>query len=114
MNADNVNQILDALAARFGSTGAHLWLVLQRQAYVEFYVALAWCALAIGICAAIWRKSVASWKDPLDEESSVVFAVGGVLCMVGLVVATIGLFVALPGVLNPEYFALREILRALP
>ena len=37
MDAQNVDQILEVLATRFGSTGEHLWSVLVRQAYVECF-----------------------------------------------------------------------------
>ena len=51
MDAKNVNEIIDVLAIRFGSTGAHLWGVLQRQAYVEAALAVVAWALVAGF----WR-----------------------------------------------------------
>ena len=116
MDAKNVNEIIDVLAIRFGSTGAHLWGVLQRQAYVEAALAVVAWALVAGI-GMLLRRAMA-WADDAEginqEVDRDLVAVGiTVLVAVGAVVAVVQTFIGISAVLNPEYFALMAVLGAL-
>lgn len=120
MNAENVGEILDALAVRFGSTGAHLWAVLQRQAYVEVASA-AYCVLVVAalIPLGFWflRRGGAvadNPKTPADAE--VPWYVGGTITLIaGGIVALVAVFQiqsAIAAVMNPEFYALSLVLGA--
>lgn len=101
VNAQNVNEILDALAMRFGSTGVHLWGVLQRQAWVEFYVSLVGLAGALAVLAVGWK-----W---MEESKGFLLVFGAALTIVALIFLGINATHAA----NPEYFALQKVLGAL-
>lgn len=104
MNADNVGPLLDALSARFGSTGAHLWTAIQHQAYLEFYTALGLALPLLGLWLLRWAKPP---EDSFDGSMAIALLT---LLSMGWLVATL---VTLQGVLNPDYYALHEVLRAL-
>ncbi len=110
-----VSEVLDVLAEKFGTTAAHLWEVLVRQAYVEgglgvlaalFFSILSAYALKVLLPRAIAANEKARWPDAFTQG-----LVYGAALLSGLVafacVLKIGYF------LNPEYFALQEILKAV-
>ena len=109
MNAENVGQILDALGVRFGATGAHLWTILQRQAYVEGVIAL----LAIGLGSIMFAAF--SWttrkaRDDYNYEPVMVgIGISGVIVVICAVIQTFG---AISAMMNPEYYALQQVLGA--
>ena len=115
MNAQNVGEILDALAVRFGSTGAHLWEVLVAQTRVEVALAvLAW--LFVGLVA-LGVRWVNGWVARGETKHGINMRDGaqvpGLIAFgVGCVAATVQSFIAASAVLNPEYYALMKVLGA--
>ncbi len=116
MNAQNVTQILDALAARFGTTAAHLWDVLIRQVYVEAVQGIIVYAILIPL---MWRGWKAFAAAPFEEDDYTISSnkvALGVLLLFGFLFATAELvwfLNALAYVFNPEYGALRLVGEAL-
>ncbi len=111
MNKDNVNQILDALAARLGTPAAHLWAVLVRQAAIEFWTQagltlFAWALVLVGL-----RYTRSRWED-WDDFQPIVLVIGGA-AVAATIIATIVTIQYVGYLLNPEYYALREVLGAL-
>ena len=125
MNAENINQILDALAQRFGATGAALWQAIVTAQRVEIVV---WCAAAVTffvLAALMYRAGLAHlatraatvWKryeggaDGARDESSVfrLWMAGAV----GFLVVVLMLFFPYQELLNPQYAALVDILNRL-
>lgn len=97
---------LDALAATLGVTISHLWGVLCRQAYVDFFVALGFLvfALVVMIGAMVWAA-----RSEGDQND---IAVGvGVAALIGAGIALMGVAYTIGGALNPEYFAFQEVSR---
>jgi hypothetical protein len=108
MDAENVGDILDALAVRFGATGEMLWAALIRQAYVE--AALWGLALPLtGVC--LWAAVRWSIRDGGRSEPGPFMAVSVVA--IATLFAIVGFMIALGSALNPEYYALSKILGAL-
>lgn len=110
MNKDNVNQILDALAARLGTPAAHLWAVLMRQAQVEFWTqavetALLWLLLIVAV-----RFVKARWVE-WDELQVIAPIFVGILGLVTLIASAVAIE-KVGYLINPEYYALREVLGA--
>ena len=108
-----VDELLSVLAARFGATGTHLWELMIRQAYVNAATATLLlgivCALSFGAWRHRWRPDalMGGGAGPAEVVTK------GALGLAGFVVLLIWVD-ALSHALNPEYFALRQVLRALP
>ena len=105
MNAQNVEEILAALAANFGTTVEHLWAVMLRQVWVEFYLGLAF--VVVGFIAG----ALAVWFGPRmenDDASIIIFVLATAL----VAAACIALFTIVGYPFNPEYYALLKIMGA--
>lgn len=107
---EQVMQRIDALAAKLGVVGEHLWEVLVRQAYITGATNLFHAAF-VAVVVAAYFKWVVPWANAgghYDERW-----IGAGLAGAALTVWTIIAFLlALDGVgyiLNPEYFALRKV-----
>jgi hypothetical protein len=111
MQKELLNRI-DALAANLGVTAEHIWRVLIQQAQVEAVRCILIVVVAV-LCGAVlyWRVK-ASIEDDWDSElmiaSVMVFAIAtAVLSVLALIALT-----ELPTLLlNPEYWALRQVAR---
>jgi hypothetical protein len=110
---------LDILAAKLGTTGEKLWTVLVRQARVELYQSVL-TAVLLGITAFVSFR-VCRWCIHEAEESGcgggdgygVGATLAGLACA-GFCIATIAYLEGLPTLLlNPEYWALKQILYAV-
>lgn len=127
MNKQNVSDILDLLASKFGTTAAHLWEVLIRQVYIE---AAASCALAIALtipaiimarkCYRWWtvieeRKDgsrATTWADRNDGLAITGSIITAILAAFAII-CIIGAIMDLTQLANPEYGALKLIGKAL-
>lgn len=107
MNAENVGQILDALAVRFGATGAHLWEVLIRQVYVDFAITSVVCLVFTVLCyrAYRWQKGK-DWSEPTAPTMAFCMSI------LGLVLALVFWLDRVRYALNAEYGALRTVIDA--
>lgn len=106
-----VDGVLGVLAERFGTTGAHLWGVLIRQAYVDaavWVVAFVTCVILLRI-AGVRLGSTEEFSDGEFAWTAVTIVLASAtgICLVGALLA-------IGGALNPEYFALNKILSAIP
>lgn len=117
MNKDNVNAVLDALAARLSVPATHLWQVLLRQAAVEFWVSLIGSLLALAVLSVFvyWAAKIGRREGGWEEgsiEKILVFACGtaSLVVFIASLVTTWG---SVAGLMNPEYYALKEIFGAL-
>ena len=124
-----VAELLDVLAARFGTTAEHLWAVM-----VQYYTLKGWLGAALGggfilgslvaggfgyrAHKAVQRELLAphngiDWDQNLraaKECRQVLLVAAGALVAIGIVLV---MFVGLERILVPEYFALWEILKLL-
>lgn len=108
MNAENMNEILDALALRFGTTGVYLWGVLVRQQVVMGVMVTLSAMLFFIIC--MWAlMAEARRKTPWYDFTgpSITAVISGVLGLGFLISA---LTYGIPAMLNPEYYALMDLL----
>jgi hypothetical protein len=104
---------LDALAVKLGVTGTHLWGVLVQQARIEAFECIGWALVWIGIgifCVRKARKSL-KFEDP-DKYFEIrlglyaAFAVSIFICFM--------LLAGVPSqIINPEYWALKEVIKAV-
>lgn len=125
MNAKTVTDLLDALAARFGTSAAHLWAVLIRQVYIDaIEITLFYLVLGVAIVQLFRYVARATRADTTPEQrrysSNVEWNVSAVIaCVMGCLLSLM-LFFYLPEfandigrLFNPEYGALRIILGAM-
>lgn len=122
---DKTLQALTALAAKLGTTTEYLWGVLLKQApitgVVDLLVCAAWIAGVVAWAKFVKRKTAkpartenaryqsAEWSDEFGAGlawMSVVVAVGLTALTVGCELSTIVAALA-----NPEYWALKQILK---
>jgi uncharacterized membrane protein YraQ (UPF0718 family) len=120
---------LDAIAAKLGVAAGEVWRILLKQAFVESVV-----QVVVGVLLAITAAIVVKWfysrvladqafNANIKEEHSYDYyrakrdpagwVTGMVLCSIAGLVA-IGVAISgILGVMNPEYYALRELLSVL-
>ena len=121
---DKTLQALTTLAAKLGTTAEYLWGVLLRQAPITGAINLAlmaaWVATAVFLIRLVRRKTTTPAKTDEDRYPSAEwsgegadFAWAGAVGFALLTALIVGC--ALSGVvgalLNPEYWALKQILR---
>ena len=119
--AQTVGAVLDELGKRLGGTGAHLWTILVRQAYVSAIEFTLLAAVSLVVAVSIYRKCVKAWGEYKEKKKNSGYYGDGpegltVLCSItGLVAFILTGFAihALATLANPEYFALTTVLDAL-
>lgn len=107
---DQTTQLIRELAEKFGTTTEHLWGVLVAQAPITCGVN----AVIIGSLLLVGASGLlVGWRTDIDEQpgrSVAGFALGGIFTLFG-VCLTIGYGATImSGFLNPEYWALMNIL----
>lgn len=107
---------LDALAAKIGTTGAHLWEVLVRQSIITGYADLGTAVILAATCATLAYFARKFWLAFEKHDhggglaGSAVSYIAAVICGI---VAIVSVYNAVLELSNPEYFALSEILKAV-
>lgn len=137
---EELDKILSVLADRFGTTITNLWGVMVRQEMVVGAINLVWSALAlvafVAAMTAIVKgvravseetgkrdKKYANYQESMPKEgwkNSTKETIGGTAIVIGSVVAVIAalcfpflMIYGLTHTLNPEYYALTNILTTL-
>ena len=121
---DKTLQALTGLAAKLGTTAEYLWGVLLKQApitgAVEIFVMATWCAAAVCLLRLVRRKTTkppateverctrAEWAE---EGACLAWVLSGFFCLITALVVSGGLSSAIAALVNPEYWALRQILK---
>lgn len=110
---EEILQRIDALAAKLGVVGEHLWAVLVKQVQVDVIVASGvlglWTALSI-----LWYVTNRAAIKKHGFSDAMEFGVGrtiffAMLVVVGIIVWSACSPVILTGLLNPEYAALKKL-----
>lgn len=110
MNQELLNR-LDALSAKIGVTVQYLWGTLLRQAHIEGYIQLAWGIgemIAICVLVRIGWKHIKTWDDWMPA-----YLMAGFVVLILFVFCCINLANFPTPLLNPDYWALSQILGAL-
>lgn len=111
---DEILKRIDALAAKLGVASDHLWRVLTQQARIEAIEDLAWAALFFALSgASIWAIR---WVIARRDDDNIPGELGVVSVIAALVffVVACNCIAGTPGMfLNPEYWALKQILETV-
>ena len=118
---DNTAKILTELADKFGTTVAHLWGVLVRQAYISA-IGDVLLSLALLVVTVIWYRIVRRHTTRVDNgygfkradwDDEMGVALAWILCGFFLGATIIAGVLAVQSVVtaifNPEYYALSQI-----
>lgn len=105
--------LLDQIAAKLGLTVDYLWPFMVKEQIVQFVVS---CLLFVtGVAGMVVVNHYLNYGQFNDGGTSsiksVVLAIIGVIFAVAAVFGFIELWANLPGFLNPEYHALRDLMR---
>jgi hypothetical protein len=109
---------LDALAEKLGTTAQYLWTVLVKQAYIEGIVGtvlFVLCAIYLGIGIRLLFKWGRQFPDASYNEETILatkMTVVGVTGAIALITCLVCL-TAFMQLLNPEYYALQQLLGAV-
>lgn len=112
MNEQTV-KLIQELSDKLGTTAEHLWGVMVRQAPISGVIGLLIDVAAILLLMIGWKKLSKINFDKWDDD----FGKGALYAalIVATLVSIIGIASSLPteisGIINPEYWALKQILK---
>lgn len=121
---EKFQKLIEALAAKLGTTAEHLWGVLVRQAPISGAVDLVLCvviaAVTVWWVALVKRKTTcppetetnrypkAEWRDEGAFLAWLVTVIFGVLALISVIGSAQGIVAAFA---NPEYWALKQLVK---
>lgn len=105
-------KLIEELAAKLGTTVEHLWAVLIRQAPISAVVGLTVDAVFIWLVVLGWKKLSKVDFDSWDSDMGKGMLYAGLSLATAIVVACVlcELPVLVAGLLNPEYWALKQVM----
>jgi len=108
-----MQNMIEQLAAKLGTTTEHLWGVLCRQAPSSAVVGLACNAAIIWVVVLAWRKLSRIDFDGMDDNlgKGILYGCLALATAIALVCIFCELPVQIAGLLNPEYWALKQVLK---
>lgn len=120
---EQLTTLLTALAEKLGTTVEYLWSVLLKQAYVEGILNIIYCVITIILFIVFYKyaKYFSSkwkeWTDNCEAEEIFPIIILVILSVGTLILLGASIFEFLPTAItafnNPEYWALKEILKQL-
>jgi hypothetical protein len=118
LNQEILNR-LDLLAEKLGVTVEMLWKVCVKQAYIDGYYSIFWIVFGLFIIAItfytgkkVWEKvdeGDGYWKTDKKVAVVVIFLCMNIFSVVSIVDGINGT----KKIINPEYYAFREIKRGI-
>ena len=121
---DEILKALTTLASKMGTTAEYLWGVLLRQApitgAIDLAVMVAWVVMAVFLIRLVRRKTTTPAETDEDRnpnaewsDEAAGFAWGGaiIFALITALIVGSGLSSVTAALLNPEYWALRQILK---
>lgn len=119
-------QALTALANKLGTTAEYLWGVLVKQApitgVIDLVLMAALVLLTVMWCRFVMRKTTAPkpteedrypHADWEEEDAIAAWLSAGVLVSFTVLIVMLHLATAMTALVNPEYWALRQILQLI-
>lgn len=118
---EQTSVLLQKLAEKLGVASEHLWSVLVRQAPITAMADLVALSVSLGLWIIAFRfvnrkttlsgdRDVSDWDDEGKFFAWAIIILSGIGTVILLLIA---LTEAITAFVNPEYWALREILRAV-
>jgi len=116
---ENLAPLLEKLAEKLGTTSTYLWGVLVKQAFIDGILSIVFCVLVAVWTFALCRVHISFMKkdkyDGYGNGSIRSFIMGmlAILTLFLLIAVLICLYNIPTAFLNPEYWALKEVLSAI-
>jgi hypothetical protein len=107
--AKQVSEVLDVLAQKFGSTVEHLWGILIKQAYVEGIISLVWVIISIIVGTISIKYIIKFFKEEDDGWEGMLFAICFGLIALSALVFCLNINDTIRALVNPEFYAIKEI-----
>ena len=115
---EKTETLIRALAEKLGTTAEHLWMALVKQApitaAVDLLVLIGWAAACFWVVKKVAQKT----KEPSDgyaewrgEGAFFAWAGAAMLCGLTLLIGGASLSGIVAGFVNPEYWALKEVMK---
>ena len=120
---DKTEALIRELAEKLGTSGEHLWGVLVRQApitgAIDLLVIVAWAFAVVWVFCLVRAKTAkpmpteadsyprAEWYD---EGAFMAWALWAVMAMMVAVIGGVSLSETIGALVNPEYWALKQVL----
>lgn len=111
---ENLTNLLEKLAEKLGTTVEFLWGVLVKQAHIIAYINLSVAGLFFLLMIYGLFRLMKDPPTPIpNDEMYAPHVVGIILLIVGVVVVLVTGISGFVALLNPEYWALRKVLRII-
>jgi len=115
-----LTELLAKLAEKLGTTTQYLWGVLIKQASVEIYIFISIFVLTVigVIITTLLLKYTQKYWDEEDTPAIAWFSLTlGIVCafetVIGLVYSLTNIADVITSIINPEYWALQEVLKSI-
>jgi len=106
-------ELLEQLAVQLGTTAEYLWGVLVRQAYVNAIISII-IEIVFFIFIATYIKLLIKYIHKSDSDDyGIPLFIGGFISIIMFGFMIGGILDIVTGFVNPEYWALKEILRLI-
>ena len=118
---EQLTQLLAQLAEKLGTTTEYLWEVLIRQAYVNSMINIFAIIFTVLLGVALWKVHKWGCEKPKEGYCDTNYEKHEILIMLPMIifgfvfaicffVSTINFGSTLSGLINPEYWALKQVL----
>ena len=121
---DKTELLIRELAEKLGTTGEHLWGVLVQQAAIsavtDLLVLIGWAVILLFSFRFILRKTTtpAKTEDNMyphpewrDENAIAAWLIWGFATVAVIIIAGASLSTIIGAILNPEFWALKQIIK---
>jgi hypothetical protein len=117
MTAQTLNEMLEVLSAKFGTTVEHLWGILIRQNIMESIVCLSVQLILVMVSVFFYfkTKKYVNSMDPnyFDDTPAFVWGIFWFISGSNVLVLLCNLSTYITAFLNPEYAALTKIIEIM-
>lgn len=110
---EQTNQLLRELAEKLGTTTEYLWLVLVRQAPISAWTTLISIVITILLCSGliVWVNRKIKANEGANDWHICCMGLSAVVLVITFAAILIELPMIVAGLTNPEYWALKQILK---
>src|SRR5690625_2832396 len=106
MSSEKIAEYIETLAAKLGVAAEHVYGVLVRQAFVDGVRGVIFAIVLAGVSYLMFRITTRVIRS--EDEAFAIFPIAAFV--ITLVMALVFMYNGIGQLINPEYYAIREIL----